>query len=293
MLRVDEKYLYDQLMEDGGMPEIDDAVRLIQEYRTKTYVSSKGNPLVNKNRYLGEWDPTEEDITEIVVSIFNAVLAHGRMTYQAICGMLNSKIVVEDLVDRVNIIASCTALVSKTGLVSIDYGISGEYIMIDTEYEMDDLLLVDRHGTIFHRPQLVESNMDDEQGSMILGGKLKFHNGNICLDHLNKMNQIPLCLNREFLMKFPETPKDGFLDEDDPEWKIRQKEDLWDLYVERSRDKMFEILSDKTTHKNILYLNHKPCTRGRTYATGYYFSTQGGSFKKASLQLANKEYLNK
>jgi len=293
LLREDEKYLYDQLMEDGGMPEIDDAVRRIQTYRSKTYTSSKGNPLVNKNRYLEEWEPTEDDIKEIVVCIFNAVLAHGRMSYQGLCGMLNHKIKVEDLIDRVNIIASCTALVSKTGLVTVDYGISGEYIMVDTEYEMDDLLLTDRHGTIFHRPQLVESNMDPEQGSMILGGKLKHHNGFICLDHINKMNQIPLCLNKEFLMKYPETPKDGFLDEGDPEWKLRQKEDLWDLYVEQSQEKIFEILSVKTSNKNRIYLNHKYCTRGRSYATGYYINSQGSSFKKASLQLANKEYLNK
>ena len=41
-----------------------------------------------------------------------------------------------------------------------------------------------------------------------------------------------------------------------------------------------------------LYINHKPDTRGRIYAVGYYINPQGTSFKKAMLQLANKEHLD-
>jgi hypothetical protein len=96
------------------------------------------------------------------------------------------------------------------------------------------------------------------------------------------MNSIPMALNKAFLLKYPEEPKKASTI-DTP-----RKEQHWKLFVKRGMHKYAQMLAGKNT----CYLNHKYCTRGRTYACGYYISTQGSSYKKAMIQLAKKEYLN-
>jgi len=151
----------------------------------------------------------------------------------------------------------------------------------------------DSHGTVYNRPQLVESNWDEEQGRMLLGNRLNYHTDNICLDHINRMNSIPLSLNKEFLIKFPEEPKEEFEDssmtkDGNPGMTAGEKRELWRKYTEEGKLKYAQAL----TFSDRVYLNHKPDTRGRTYASGYYINTQGSSYKKASIELYHKEKLN-
>lgn len=294
-MRIEERVLHESIQEAGGMPEIDEAIRLIQEFRSQEYFSKKGNPLKKKNRRLAKWDPRHEDIYELVIAIWCMTMVHGPMTMQAVCGLLNNRIDMVNTIDRVHILASCVALVSKTGLIQVHRGESGQNIMVDSEYQMgDELPVIDRHGTVFNRVQPVYSNLDPDQGSMLLGGKINHHEKNICLDHINKMNRIPLTLNKGFLFKYAEDPKkDYFTDEwgnEDPAWKHQVKEDMWKLFKGKSQEKYLELMSSKGGNR--CYLNHKYCTRGRTYAVGYYINTQGSSFKKACLELAHKEMLN-
>ena len=128
----------------------------------------------------------------------------------------------------------------------------------------------------------MESNYDPEQGNMILGGKLNHHDGKICLDHINRMNRIPLVLNKAFLIKYPEEPKDESI------VNTVEKQERWGIYTTQAKKKyaMALVKAEK------LYINHKPDTRGRVYAVGYYINPQGSGYKKAMLQLANKEHLN-
>ncbi len=283
MLREDEAYIKNEIESANGMPEITDAIARIWEYLGKEYYPSK-------TQRLKEWDPTEQEIYELVISIFTAVLVNGSLTYQALMGMLNYKIELDDVIDRVKILAEITAIISRTGLIDITKRGSGRYILISTEFQLDsDIPFVDKHGTVYHRAQPVEFNWDPEQGSMLLGGKMNHHEGNVCLDHINRMNKIPLTLNKEFLFKYKEEHKDTFIKKTDSDWNIIQKEKMWDQYVDNAKWKYIEALA---RDKNRIFINHKYCTRGRTYGVGYYINYQGSSFKKGSLQLVNKEYLN-
>jgi hypothetical protein len=92
------------------------------------------------------------------------------------------------------------------------------------------------------------------------------------------MNRIPLSLNIELLMLQQEMPT---FELDTPD-----KEKQWEHYKNNSIAKYLEVTRK---HGNLVYMDHKYCTRGRTYDLGYYISTQGTSFKKAIVQLYNKE----
>jgi hypothetical protein len=288
-LPVDIQFIKDEVTRLGGLPEISESVKAIYDFRGTVYVSKSGKPRDLKNRRLREWDAELSEVTDIVYIIFGSALAQGAMTIQAMCGMLNHIIKVEELIDRVNILASCIALISKTGLIDFKMSESG-YYMVSTEYDLDDVPDIDRHGTAFNRPQLVEENYDSEQGSMILGGKLNFHDYDICLDHINKLNQVPMALNWRFICDYKEEPKESYFKESDPAWKTRQKTIMWDMQTAQARSKYIELMSSKGRNK--CFPNHKLCTRGRTYQVGYHLNCQGSSFKKASLELYNKEKLN-
>ena len=284
-MRDDEKYVHKMIQEAGGVSQIDDAVVLIQDYLIGSYYASKDQRLM-------DWNPTSKDIYNLIVSVFTVTLTTEYLTYQALMGMLNSKLPHSDVIDRVKTLAEVVALIHKAGLIEIK-GTQGEYFMITPCLLLEGIPFVDNHATVYDRPQPVESNRDVDQGSMLLGGKLNHYEDDICLDHINRMNSIPMALNKEFLLKYPEEPKGEFTDspttkDGKPGMTATEKLQLWEKYVSDGKKRYAHAL----VTVDRVYLNHKYCTRGRTYAVGYYISTQGSSYKKASIQLANKEYLN-
>ena len=112
--------------------------------------------------------------------------------------------------------------------------------------------------------------------SLILGTG-NHHDGDLCLDVLNTMNRVALKLDLDFLSTVEEEPTFD-LDTQD-------KVDQWAQFKEQSY--MFYDLMNQ--NGNRLYLTHKVDKRGRIYSCGYHINTQGSSFKKASLELANEE----
>lgn len=280
-MRVDEKYVHDKINQAGGLPQIDRAIELIQEHLTKTHLTAKGEPFVSKNYRLSLWRPDHKELYNLVVSIFTTALTTDYLTYQAIVGKHNHALPMDKTLDRVKTMAEVVAMMCHADLIDINSN-RGEYHTITPCLVLKNIPVTDRHGTVYDRPQPVESNHDPEQGNMILGGKLNYHDGNICLDHINRMNKIPMALNKEFLLKYPEEPKD------ESAVDTYEKEELWRHYTNEGKKRYAHAL----THAERLYLNHKPDTRGRIYAVGYYITSQGSSYKKAMLQFAKKEHLD-
>lgn len=280
-MRDDEEYVHEKIKQAGGLPQIDKAIELIQKHLTKEHLTAKGEPFVTKNYRLSLWRPDYTELYNLVVSIFTTALTTNYLTYQAIVGKHNHVLPMEKTVDRVQTMAEIIAMVCHADLINI-HSTPGEYHIIKPCLILKNIPFTDRHGTVYDRPQPVESNHDPEQGNMILGGKLNYHEGNICLDHINRMNRIQMSLNKEFLLKYPEEPKDESILED------KETRETWEYYIKESKKRYAHAL----VHSDKLYLNHKPDTRGRTYAVGYYITTQGSAYKKAMLQFANKEYLD-
>ncbi len=274
-MRDDEAFVHAELAKAGGLPQINAAGKLIKEYLKGSYYPSK-------DARLAQWNPADRDIYDLIVSIFTVTLTNDYLTYQALMGALNNKLPHESTTDRVKTLAEIVACIAKADLIDIK-GTRGEYFLISPTLILKGIPFVDNHGTVYDRPQPVEANWDTNQGSMLLGGRLNHHEDNVCLDHINRMNRIPLALNKEFLLKYKEDPKQ------EKAVDTYEKKMLWNQYTHNGRRRYADML----TRTNKAYLNHKYCTRGRTYAIGYYINSQGSSFKKACLQLANKEYLNK
>ena len=129
------------------------------------------------------------------------------------------------------------------------------------------------------KPLELENNFSSgylsHKESLIL--KKNHHDGDICLDALNIVNSVQLQLDKDFLSSVEEEPT---FDIKDP-----QQETAWGDFKKASY-RFYQLIA---ANGNRFYLTHKVDKRGRIYAHGYHITTQGSSFKKASIELAKEE----
>lgn len=113
------------------------------------------------------------------------------------------------------------------------------------------------------------------------------HDGDVCLDHLNKMNRVELCINfdtaRNTVSKWNNlrAPKTGESQED---------------FIKRVESHKKFAVKCKWTHDLLekvnegkFYLTHAYDKRGRTFSKGYLVNYQGHDYNKAVVEFANKE----
>ena len=242
--------------------EIDNAVEAVIEYVDGVYYKSK-------NTRLAEWNPDKGEIFELVMTLFRIAL-EGENTYQAMIGMIVHKIDCALELDRAKCAAEVIGVCVNTELLTIEKRYAG--YVIDTDFVIDkELPEIDKHQILFEKPKLKTTNQ-------LLGGRLKYHSEFTCLDHLNRMSEIPLKINSD-LLKILEEESDSELDTD-------EKKEQWEQFASDSLDKYLEA-SDRE-----FYLEWAADLRGRCYSQGYHINPQGSSFKKAICELAHKEYLN-
>ena len=125
------------------------------------------------------------------------------------------------------------------------------------------------------------------KGSVVLNGSEYFDDKDMCLDHLNRANSVALSLNMDVVyseegkyIRPTRNPGEDFTD-------FRKRQKQADVFYATSVDVMETIdsLSDQ------LFLTHKFDRRGRCYASGFHVNSQGDDYRKAVLQLANKEVI--
>ena len=124
-------------------------------------------------------------------------------------------------------------------------------------------------------------------GSLILQDN--HHNNDICLDHINRVNQQTLSINENVVAfiqnqwKNISAPKDGESRED---YDRRRKN-----YLKYTKG-AYEVMELITMYSNQFWLTHKYDKRGRTYCQGYHVNYQGNDWNKACVQFAHEERLN-
>lgn len=112
------------------------------------------------------------------------------------------------------------------------------------------------------------------------------HEGDICLDSINRFNAIPMSVNEEVVKlirnswKHLDAPKQGETFDD---YKKRL------TAFERYEQVSFFTIALLIEMGNEFHFTHKTDKRGRTYAQGYHVNPQGNCWNKAVLELANKE----
>jgi hypothetical protein len=139
-------------------------------------------------------------------------------------------------------------------------------------------------------PQRVTHNRQSgyllNQKSIIL--RNNHHEDDVCLDHINRLNQVKLTLNMNVVQKVKNTwrnlakPKEG---ETPQEFMTRKR--AFEKYDRTSKDVMDTLMA----HSDTFYLTHRYDKRGRTYCMGYHVTYQGNDWNKACIEFAEKEII--
>ena len=123
-------------------------------------------------------------------------------------------------------------------------------------------------------PYLTRSN-----DSNILKEQWNYHNEDICLGVINNQNKVPFSLDLNFLSKIEEEATYLLDTKEKKEQFLKFKKDSYEVYkylVANGNEFFIPIKADK---------------RGRLYRQGYHVNTQSNSFRKASINFAQKEVI--
>lgn len=124
-------------------------------------------------------------------------------------------------------------------------------------------------------------------GSLIL--KNNHHDEDICLDHINRVNSIPLRLNPDIVSFVQNQWKNvDRLQEGESYQDFKKRQKAFEKYNRNSRD----VLSALMAAGDQFWLTHKYDKRGRTYSQGYHVNYQGNDWNKACIEFSEGEVLN-
>ena len=181
----------------------------------------------------------------------------------------------------------------------VDYNMGSEMFIIRLDIDSKTRQDLDRFQyplPMVVQPQKLNKNFDNGHVSketsrslvILKAGQqaLFYEEAHVCLDHLNRMNSIPLTLN----MQTAELIDNEWADigrrrpgESFQQYELRQK--AFERYDTTSKDVMYALIGIRDK----FWLTHKYDRRGRTYCQGYHVNYQGTSWNKAVIQFANEE----
>lgn len=148
--------------------------------------------------------------------------------------------------------------------------------------ELMNLIVYSIHSPPCSKPKVMTHNRDSvyeyQVGtSLLLGGAVNHHSGNICLDVLNIQSQVRFSINEQFIESVEETQ-----DLDPSEYDVNLFKEIqldWARFLEQSHEVYQYMLGEG----NSFAFQHRYDKRGRMYSHGFHLNIQGSSFKKAML----------
>jgi hypothetical protein len=254
-----------------------------------TYVSSKGAQLWTSKKERHD-NLMQMDLIELAWKVIAICTATEVQTYTGCVGMLKGMF--KNDTDRQDIEqgSECVALLSSMNLIDIklpkdaEEGVLMVYSRIKYDGALGEYLTTTRHVMpSLMKPKEIKSNKDSGyqtfSSSLILAGK--YHSKPVPLDHINRVNGVALSINKKALEIDPVFKEDA----------SETVEERLKRYTAWKRLNVESVISyaELVATGNKFYLTHKYDERLRTYAHGYQISTQGDSYRKSVIELANKE----
>lgn len=226
------------------------------------------------------------DIRAIVMDIFVGIAYSLKPDlFTSVSAQMASRLKFNDQTAAITTTAELMAVLCQTDAFDITKEGKQSSLMVVSCVPLSDELVKFIENSQFLPPMVCEplplthnysSGYLTHNDSLILGSG-NHHDGDICLDTLNIMNQVALTLDIDFLSKVEEEPTF--------ELDSQDKIDQWKRFKKQSTE-FYVLMAEQG---NQFYLNHKVDKRGRAYAHGYHITTQGTAFKKAMLEFATEE----
>lgn len=246
------------------------------------------------------------DLKELVQKIVcDVLLIRSSATLASFASSLGSTLGLEENREGITLAGELLAVLLPTQLFFIAPKVKRGQWHVHPNFTLthEERLIAERGMFIppsLDKPKYLKSNRDSGykylQGeSLILGGKLNHHDGDICLSVLNMQNKIPLSLCVDFIDNV-EPERKQHIDDLIKEWQakgktnkqiqdsIYQEELNWDMHVSQTE----HIQDLMLAAGNKFYITNKTDKRGRIYAQGHHINPMGSSHKKACIELHHK-----
>lgn len=270
-----------QEIEKDLMPYVDKGVDLLNIYINQEYSYASKNERVAQLKEL--------DLKELVIAIFTGILylKPGKPElFTSISASLAGRVGFSDKRDAIATMAEMLAVLADVEIYDVVRAGKNSLAVVNKVALEDELQKYIDHSAYLPpmvcKPLKLKNNFSSgyltHKDSLILG-KGNHHNEDICLDVLNIINSVPLQLSVEFLSTVEEEPSFEIKDQD--------QLDQWLTFKKQSHH-FYKLM---VSQGNKIYLTHKYDKRGRIYSQGYHITTQGTSYKKAMLELANEELI--
>lgn len=283
-----DKYMRQFLKEDRDgdiQPLMRQCEEILEEFINREHVyRSNGEPdLKKRQRYAGI---QMLDIPELVENMIVATLySQYEELFTGFCAKLAGVLKMDDKVDSITTIGEMMAMISGVGLFElIKYDkFSSLYIVSNVQltHELEEYISNCSYlPPLVHKPDPLKHNRDTPYHTIGLDSVILnsgHHEGDVCLDFIDRMNSNALCLHTGFLSRVEEEPNTDISAVD--------KQNMWLSMKVRSHEH-YKLM---VAQGNRFYLHHKNDRRGRAYAQGYHISPQGSPYKKAMLEFADKE----
>lgn len=257
--------------------KVHDGVQRLTHWMSQSYYPSKDARIAQLHGL---------NLEELVRQIFVQV-AYCQVPelFTSVSAQLAARLKFSEKGDGITTIAEILAVLCLTDAFDIVKAERGSSLMVQSRIPLSERLIqyvVDSRylPPMVCEPKRLTHNMESAyltHNDCLILGKGNSHDEDICLDVINIQNRIPLKLDTDFLSTFEEEPTFTF--------KSQEQVEQWDKHKRQS----YELYSLITKQGNCFYLTQKVDKRGRLYAQGYHITTQGSSFKKASVELANEE----
>lgn len=266
-----------------GNPEmlnkISQGVELLEQYRSSTYSYESKNNRVAQLQDL--------DLEKLVLDLFIGVAYFQKdELFTSVTAQLAGRVGFDDKKEAIQTMAEILAYLCQTDAFDLNKPTKYASITLVSRIPLSQKLQEFIANSTFLPPMVCEplelrNNRDTGyltlKDSLILGGNINHHNGDICLDVLNKMNKVKLQLDVEFLSTLEEEPTFDI--------KTPEQQEQWDIFKKQS----YQFYTLMVQQGNRFHLTHRVDKRGRIYSHGYHINTQGTPFKKACIELANEE----
>jgi hypothetical protein len=275
---IDRK-IREAIMADIGIKaQLIFGVTLLEKYMAGSYYESKMRRLAQLKGL---------DMMALATDVFVGIAYCQRPELlSSVAAQMAHRLKFSDKVEAITTIAEIIAVLCMTDAFDIMKQNKMASLMVQSRMRLPQSILQAIEESEFLPPMVCEplelvnnysSGYLTHNDSLILGGAINHHDGDLCLDVLNIMNRVPLQLDLQFLCSVEEQPT---FDLDAPE-----KIDNWQVFKKQSY--RFYTLIQQCGNR--FWLTHKVDKRGRIYAQGYHINTQGASFKKAMVELAKEE----
>lgn len=230
---------------------------------------------------------TREFIEDVLVHLIQA----KRTTVPALAGMLRFHFARH--VDAYQRVATAVAGMIATQLVGFDYQRMQVVIRYDVSEQTHNLLRQYMYLPPMTIPPLDLRDNGKNRGSGYITQKHdslllqdNHHDGELCVDHLNACNRVPLSINEDMVKSMRNSWKN--IEKQKPDETFEEYQKRLKAFEKYENDS-FLVMALMLEMGNKFYLTHKYDKRGRTYAQGYQINTQGNCWNKAVVELANKE----